>query len=122
MHPPQVMAALQALSTAVLQLEPVQGLQQQLVAQATGRPCHGQLTASIKRQKLGRLRVEQLLYTLLPAGGLDVYAAPAGVVLDAQALVQTALVGSALAARQQQQQQQRTAHCTAGCTADCTAG
>jgi hypothetical protein len=93
------MAALQTLSTAVLQLQPVRGLQQQLIAQATSKPCHGALSSSMKRSKQGRLKVDEQLFTLLPAGGVEVYAAPQGVVLDAQALVATSL-------SQHQQQQQ----------------
>lgn len=110
MHSPQVMAALQSLSTATLQLEPVLGLQRQLIEQATGKPCHGQLTCSMKRQRLGRLRVDQQLYTLLPCGGVDVYAAPQGLALDAKVIVQTALsTSSSLPGAQQQQLQQQAA-------------
>lgn len=67
------------------------GLQQQLISQATGHSCHGQLTFSSRRAKLGRLRVDQQLYRLLPSGVVTVFAAPQGVVLDARTLVQSAL-------------------------------
>jgi len=117
LHSPQVMAALQSLSTATLQLQSVPGLQQQLISQATGRSCHGQLTFSSKRAKLGRLRVDQQLFSLQPSGGVEVFAAPQGVVLDARLLVQTALnqqqqqhlqqLQQAKAGTQQQQQQQQ---------------
>lgn len=97
-----MLAALQCLSTASLQLQAVPGLQQQLISQATGHSCHGQLTFSSRRSKLGRLRVDQQLYRLLPAGGVEVFAAPQGVVLDARTLVQSALTSQ----KQQQQLQQ----------------
>lgn len=67
------------------------GLQQQLISQATGHSCHGQLTFSSRRAKLGRLRVDQQLYRLLPSGGVACFAAPQGVALDARTLVQSAL-------------------------------
>lgn len=91
LHTPQVLAALQCLSTASLQLQSVPGLQQQLISQTTGHSCHGQLTFSSRRAKLGRLRVDQQLYRLLPSGGVTCFAAPQGVALDARTLVQSAL-------------------------------
>jgi hypothetical protein len=111
LHPPQVMCALQSLCTASLQLQPVPGLQQQLISQATGHSCHGQLTFISRRAKLGRLRVDQQLCRLLPDGGVHTFAAPQGVVLDARSLVQSALgqqvqQGQGAQAGNQQQQQQ----------------
>ena len=103
LHTPQVLSALQSLSTASLELQAVPPLQQQLISQATGNSCHGQLTFSSKRARLGRLRVDQQLFRLLPSGGVEVFAAPQGVVLDARTLVQSAL------GQQQQQQQVQTA-------------
>eukprot|EP00878_Enallax_costatus_P015900 GHUV01016668.1.p1 GENE.GHUV01016668.1~~GHUV01016668.1.p1 ORF type:complete len:406 (+),score=104.06 GHUV01016668.1:266-1483(+) len=97
LHPPQVMSALQSLTSTVLQLHPVQGLQLQLIQQATGKPCHGRLTASSKRSKVGRLKVEQQLYRLLPDGGVEVFAMPENIGLDARALVETSLANSKLA-------------------------
>jgi hypothetical protein len=95
------MSALQTLSSMVLQLHPLQGLQQELITKATGHSCHGQITASSKRARVGRLKVEQQLYALLPDGGVQVFAAPEGAAVDAKLLVESSLV------QQQQQQQQR---------------
>jgi hypothetical protein len=107
LHTPQIMSALQSLSSMVLQLHPLQGLQQELVSKATGRSCHGQLTASSKRARVGRLKVEQQLYALLPDGDVEVFAAPEGAAVDARLLVETSLVQQQLQQKQQQQQQQQ---------------
>jgi hypothetical protein len=108
------MSALQSLSSMVLQLHPLQGLQQELLSKATGRSCHGQLTASSKRARVGRLKVEQQLYALLPDAGIEVFAAPEGAAVDARLLVETALVQQKLQQKQQQQkQQQQPAEATA---------
>jgi hypothetical protein len=101
------MSALQSLSSMVLQLHPLQGLQQELVSKATGRSCHGQLTASSKRARVGRLKVEQQLYALLPDGGVEVFAAPEGAAVDARLLVETSLVQQQLHQKQQQKQQKQ---------------
>jgi hypothetical protein len=103
----------------------VPGLQQQLISQATGHSCHGQLTFSSRRVKLGRLRVDQQLYRLLPSGGVAVFAAPQGVVLDAQTLVQSALSVQQLQQRQagkQGGQQEAPAAAAAGAAAGAGAG
>lgn len=92
------MPALQSLTSTVLQLHPVHGLQLQLIQQATGKPCHGRLTASSKRSKVGRLKVEQQLYRLLPDGGIEVFAMPDNLGDDARALVETSIASSKLAA------------------------
>jgi len=91
LHPPQLVSAVQAFCSTTLQLQDLSDLQQQLVSTATGKLCHGQLTASSKRLRLGRLKVQQQLYTALPDGGLDVFAAPDGLILTPQLLVQTTL-------------------------------
>lgn len=100
LHSVQVLSALQLLTNTVLQLQPVQGLQLQLITQTTGKPCHGQMTANSKRSKVGRLKVEQQLYRLLPDGGIEVFAFPEGLGADARALVETSLATSKLAAMQ----------------------
>jgi hypothetical protein len=107
LHTPHVMSALQSLSSMVLQLHPLQGLQQELLNKAVGRTCHGQITASSKRARVGRLKVEQQLYALLPGGGVEVFAAPEGAAVDARLLVKTSLVQQQLQQKQQQQQKQQ---------------
>jgi hypothetical protein len=91
----------------VLQLHPLQGLQQELITKATGRVCHGQITASSKRARVGRLRVEQQLYALLPDGGVEVFAAPEGAAVDAKVLVESSLVQQQVQQQQKQRQQQQ---------------
>eukprot|EP00879_Flechtneria_rotunda_P009501 GHRR01009945.1.p1 GENE.GHRR01009945.1~~GHRR01009945.1.p1 ORF type:complete len:258 (+),score=87.72 GHRR01009945.1:1676-2449(+) len=105
LHPPQVLAALFSLSNTVLQLHSVHGLQFNFITQATGKPCHGQLVVSSKRSKLGRLKVDQQLYTLQQHGGVEVHAAPDGLVVDARALVETA-IGKQLQRQQLHEQHQ----------------
>lgn len=135
------MSALQSLASSVLQLHPVEGLQLQLITQATGKPCHGQLTVSSKRLKVGRLRVEQQLYRLLNDGAVEVFAPPEGKGSDARSLVETSLAtskllqmqsGAAAAAQQgtaaglqpgaQQQQQQQSGSSVAAAAAGDAAG
>ncbi|WIA16289.1 hypothetical protein OEZ85_012992 [Tetradesmus obliquus] len=107
LHTPQVMSALQTLSSMVLQLHPLQGLQQELITKATGHSCHGQITASSKRARVGRLKVEQQLYSLLPDGGVQVFAAPEGAAVDAKLLVESSLVQQQQQQWQQKQQQRQ---------------
>lgn len=92
LHPPQLVSAVQAFCSTTLQLQPLSDLQKHLINTATGRACHGQLAASSKRLRVGRLKVQQQLYALLPGGGVDVFAAPDEIMMTPQMLVQTGLV------------------------------
>ena len=77
LHEPQVVAALTRLCTASLQLQPIQGLLQEVAALGQGKqwPPHGQLQLRLKRHT-GRVRVEAELYSLHRDGSLRTSAVP----------------------------------------------
>jgi hypothetical protein len=93
LHPSQVLFALQAAATAVLELHPVTPLQCQLAAAAGRPPPAGRLRFTAKR-RAGRARAEGQYYSLPPGGGVACYAPPAEALAAPDA---RALVGSALA-------------------------
>ncbi|KAF8065616.1 ELP5 [Scenedesmus sp. PABB004] len=98
LHAPQALAALTSLASTTLALAPMGGLQELVAKAADKRPCHGRLTASTRRARVGRLRVEAQLFRLLPGGGVEAFAAPDGALLDARQLVETTLAAGQLAA------------------------
>ena len=77
LHAPQVVAALTRPCTASLQLQPIQGLLQEVAALSQGKQGgpHGQLQLRLKRHT-GRVRVEAELYSLHQDGSLHTSAVP----------------------------------------------
>ena len=77
LHEPQVVAALTRLCTASLQLQPIQGLLQEVEVLSQGKQGspHGQLQLRLKRHT-GRVRVEAELYSLHQDGSLHTSAVP----------------------------------------------
>lgn len=77
LHEPQVLAALTRLCTASLQLQPIQGLLQEVAGLSQGKQGgpHGQLQLRLKRHT-GRVRVEAELYSLHQDGSMRTSAVP----------------------------------------------